>query len=364
MRIHPVQGSCPPARRAVVRTAAALVAATGLLLGGASAAGATTQATAAPGLAGKAATATMVPIEKNAFMPPALTVTEGQIVTWTNEDDVPHTVTTTSAPVTFDSGTFAKGKSFSYTFTQPGTYHYYCAVHPDMTGEVTVLAKGAAAGPAAKVKPTAPKGDDMAGMDHGNTAGMASEKPAAPSAPAPAAPPAADPVSGAMNPLLAHLQNAHFSRGPGQQVQDISEFDTWLNSHQALFRMMLDPEVGPSSALGTAPMTSVFLQHMDAAHWHRSPMGQANDIADFDSWNKSHLAMFRMMLDPFVGKSSALDTSPGTSVFLQHMDAAHWNKSLNGQATDIIDDSPGWTASHQAMIQMMAGALSSGGSGH
>jgi hypothetical protein len=106
------------------------------------------------------------------------------------------------------------------------------------------------------------------------------------------------------------------------------------------------------------------MQHMDAAHWNRSPMGQANDISNFDSWNKAHIALFRMMLDQFVGKSSALGTSPGTSVFMQHMDAAHWNKSLNGQATDIVDDFPGWVASHQAMIQMMAGSLSSGGSGH
>jgi plastocyanin len=341
MLTHPGQGSCPTARRAVVRTAAALAATTGLLLTGATAAGATTRAPTTSTASVKAAKPAMVPIKQNAFTPSTLTVTVDQKVTWTNEDDVPHTVTTTTAPVRFDSGTFAKGKSFTYTFTQPGTYKYYCAVHPDMTGEVAVLEKGAA-----------PKPDPMPGMSHGDTA-------------TPPAPPATqDPVSGAMNPFMAHLQSAHFNRGPGAQVQDISEFDAWLNTHQALVRMMLDPEVGPSSALGTAPMASVFMQHMDAAHWHRSPMGQANDIADFDSWNKAHLAMFRMMFDPFVGKDSAPGKAPGTSVFLAHMDAAHWNKSVNGQATDIVDDAPDWIASHQAMIQMMATSLATGGPGH
>ncbi|HEY2831915.1 MAG TPA: cupredoxin family copper-binding protein [Sporichthyaceae bacterium] len=331
----------------VPRTAAALVAATGLLLGGATAAGAMTHTASAPTLHTAAAKPAMVPIEKNAFMPSALTVTVGQAVTWTNEDDVPHTVTTTSAPVKFDSGVFAKGKSFTYTFTQPGLYKYYCAVHPDMTGTVTVADKGA----------PAPKPDqDMPGMAHETGAAPAAAPPAAP-----ATKPADDPISGAVNPFMAHMQSAHFSRGPGAQVQDIAEFDTWLKTHEALFRMMLDPEVGPSSALGQAPMAGVFMQHMDAAHWNRSPMEQASDISNFDTWNKSHLAMFRMMLDPFVGKNSALGAAPGTGVFMQHMDAAHWSKSVNGQVTDIVDDAPTWISSHQAMLQMMATSLASGG---
>jgi plastocyanin len=326
-------------------------------------------ATPVAAIAPSASAAKHVMIQGYAYSPAALTVAVGDTVTWTNMDQAPHTVTVTSGPVKFASPTLQKGQSFTYTFTKPGTYQYYCAVHPDMTGTVTVQDKGAAPAPPAEVKPTTPKGaspgmnhGDMPGMGHGDQAAPAAGAPAQ----APAAPPAApeDPVSGAMNPFMAHMQSAHFSRGPGQQVQDIAELDTWLATHQALFRMMLDPEVGPSSTLGSTPMTSVFMQHMDAAHWHRSPMGQANDIANFDSWNKAHLAMFRMMLDPVVGKDSALGKAPGTGVFLAHMDAAHWNKSLNGQATDIVDDAPAWIASHQAMIQMMATSLASGGAGH
>jgi plastocyanin len=377
-------GSSRTARRAVVRTATALVATAGLILSGATAAGAMTHTASTPTATTTAAKPAQVPIAKNMFTPADLTVSVGQAVVWTNEDAAPHTVTTTSAPVKFDSGAFGQGKSWSYTFAQTGTYKYYCAVHPDMVGTVTVV--NAPAAPATPAKPTKAKvhkakvhkaavtppaaGDSMPGMSGGDNA--------APTAPnghnsmpsmdmgktQSARPAADDPISGAYNPFMQHLEYAHFNRGPGAQVQDISEFDQWLVNHEKLFRMMLEPEVGPSSSLGTAPVASTFMQHMDAAHWNRSPMGQANDISNFDSWNKAHIALFRMMLDQFVGKSSALGTSPGTSVFMQHMDAAHWNKSINGQATDIVDDFPAWVASHQAMAQMMAGSLSSGGSGH
>ncbi|MGW1627299.1 cupredoxin domain-containing protein, partial [Streptomyces sp. NPDC002172] len=74
------------------------------------------------------------------FAQPALTVKVGQTVKWVNEDTAPHTVTTTSGPAKFDSGTLNKGDSWSYTFTKAGTYKYYCAVHPDMTASITVVA--------------------------------------------------------------------------------------------------------------------------------------------------------------------------------------------------------------------------------
>jgi plastocyanin len=385
-------GSSRTAHRAVLRTAAALVATAGLILSGAAAAGAMTHAASTPSTTiatTAAAKPAQVPIAKNMFTPAELTVSVGQAVVWTNEDAAPHTVTTTSAPVKFDSGAFGQGKSWSYTFTQTGVYKYYCAVHPDMVGTVTVVNAPATPAKPAKAKvhrakvhkaaaTPAAAGESMPGMGSGDNAAPTaangnnaktphsdSSMPGMNMEHSPSARPAADdPISGAYNPFMQHLEYAHFNRGPGAQVQDISEFDQWLANHQKLFRMMLDPEVGPSSALGTAPVASTFMQHMDAAHWNRSPMGQANDISNFDSWNKAHLALFRMMLDQFVGKSSALGTSPGTSVFMQHMDAAHWNKSLNGQATDIVDNFPAWVASHQAMIQMMAASLSSGGSGH
>ena len=72
------------------------------------------------------------------FSPAALTIRSGSKVTWTNMDTAPHTVTIDSGPVKFSSPTLQKGDSFTYTFTTPGTYSYYCAVHPDMTAKVIV----------------------------------------------------------------------------------------------------------------------------------------------------------------------------------------------------------------------------------
>ena len=60
----------------------------------------------------------------------------GSTVTVTNDDSVTHTWTATGGA--FNSGPLAPGASFSFTFTQPGTYNYLCTIHTFMTGTVTV----------------------------------------------------------------------------------------------------------------------------------------------------------------------------------------------------------------------------------
>ena len=90
--------------------------------------------------AGPAAAATQqVMMQGYAFSPAALTVRVGDTVTWIQHDEAPHDVVTTSAPVAFRSPQLSAGQSWSYTFQQPGTYQYYCSVHPDMRASVTVL---------------------------------------------------------------------------------------------------------------------------------------------------------------------------------------------------------------------------------
>ncbi|MGQ0467787.1 MAG: cupredoxin domain-containing protein [Sporichthyaceae bacterium] len=370
--------------------ATALVAGTGLLLTGAGSAAAAEQPANAPASISPAAyagtiafnapsakaAATKVPIEKNAFTVKDLTVAVGQVVTWTNLDTKPHSVNTTKAPERFDSPLFKQGESWSYTFKTVGAYDYYCAVHPDMLGKVTVVEKAAppAKSPKAK-KPKAEKPAESAAKPAASEAESAhsmhgdNDKSAAPAgtsdngAPAAAAPqyaPAADPASGAVDPFMKHLEVAHFQRTPAGQAQDIAEFDSWAKAHQALFRTMLDYEVGRNSVAGGAPALGTFLQHMDAAHWNTSPMEQASAIANFDSWNKSHLAMFRQMFDGEVGRSSALGSAPGIGVFMQHLDAAHWNQSANEQANAIADDPAEWTSSHGALFQAMLASFGSG----
>ena len=88
--------------------------------------------------AANAASAAQVVIDNFAYSPAMLTVAVGAKVTWTNRDDVPHTVTSTSKPRSLDSPTLDTDESFAHVFSKPGTYEYYCAVHPKMTGRVIV----------------------------------------------------------------------------------------------------------------------------------------------------------------------------------------------------------------------------------
>ena len=71
------------------------------------------------------------------FGPQELKVKAGTTVTWTNEDDMPHTVV---SPNTFRSKVLDTEGAYSFTFTAPGTYKYFCSLHPHMTGTVVVEA--------------------------------------------------------------------------------------------------------------------------------------------------------------------------------------------------------------------------------
>jgi plastocyanin len=77
-----------------------------------------------------------VKIDNFSFGPQELTVAVGATVTWTNRDDIPHTVV--SADGVFKSKARDTDEKFSYTFTKAGTYSYYCSVHPKMTGKIVV----------------------------------------------------------------------------------------------------------------------------------------------------------------------------------------------------------------------------------
>jgi len=78
----------------------------------------------------------VIGIEHFAFGERTLTVPIGTTVTWVNHDEEPHTVT--SAERLFASPGLDAGESFSYRFSAPGTYVYFCALHPHMTARVVV----------------------------------------------------------------------------------------------------------------------------------------------------------------------------------------------------------------------------------
>ena len=71
------------------------------------------------------------------FGPQELKVKAGTTVTWTNEDDIPHTIVSIS---NFRSKALDSDDKFSFTFTTPGTYKYFCSLHPHMTGTIVVEA--------------------------------------------------------------------------------------------------------------------------------------------------------------------------------------------------------------------------------
>lgn len=78
----------------------------------------------------------VVKIDNFTFGPSALTVTVGATVTWINQDDIPHTVVATDQ--SFKSKVMDTDDRFSFTFTRPGEFAYFCSLHPHMVGKVIV----------------------------------------------------------------------------------------------------------------------------------------------------------------------------------------------------------------------------------
>ena len=105
------------------------------LLGGVFAAALALALVAAPGAW---AADLAVKIDNFTFSPQRLTVKAGTTVTWTNEDDIPHTVT--SSEKKFKSKVLDTDNVFSFTFTTAGTFEYFCSLHPHMTGTIVVEA--------------------------------------------------------------------------------------------------------------------------------------------------------------------------------------------------------------------------------
>jgi plastocyanin len=79
-----------------------------------------------------------VKIDNFTFGPATLTVGVGVTVTWVNNDDIPHTVVATDRA--FKSHVMDTDEKFSFTFTKPGEYSYFCSLHPHMVGKVVVKA--------------------------------------------------------------------------------------------------------------------------------------------------------------------------------------------------------------------------------
>ena len=82
--------------------------------------------------------AVTVAIDSFAFDPPTVTVPAGATVTWVNHDDIPHLVAADDR--SFKSPPMDTDDRYAMTFAKPGTYAYFCTLHPHMTGTVVVTA--------------------------------------------------------------------------------------------------------------------------------------------------------------------------------------------------------------------------------
>jgi plastocyanin len=96
------------------------------------------QDVAVPAVRKAVAPANEVVIDDFRFGPAQLTVPVGTKVVWTNDDSDPHTVTSETDPKLLKSPPLDTGDSFSFTFDKPGTYRYFCSIHPHMQGIVVV----------------------------------------------------------------------------------------------------------------------------------------------------------------------------------------------------------------------------------
>jgi len=97
------------------------------------------------GAAGGPTSVSIVPgsssLTTDAYSPNPVQVSTGATVTWTNDDSQPHTATSgenTTPDGTFDSGVMAPAATFEHTFTEAGEYPYFCLLHPNMVGTVSV----------------------------------------------------------------------------------------------------------------------------------------------------------------------------------------------------------------------------------
>ncbi len=90
----------------------------------------------AAGAAPSPPAAAEISIDNFTFSPPVLTVKVGTTVTWTNRDDIPHAVASNTD--TFKSKALDTGDKFSFTPSKPGTYSYFCSIHPKMVGKIVV----------------------------------------------------------------------------------------------------------------------------------------------------------------------------------------------------------------------------------
>jgi plastocyanin len=228
-----------------------------------------------------------VAIQNYAFAPAALSVPVGTTVVWTNKDVAPHTVTISSGPVKFTSPNMNTGDTFTYTFTTPGTYSYYCAVHPNMVATLTVTG----------VPTTPPPPPSTTSAPPPTTATV---PPTSMTMPPPTGAGTCL-VSGVLDPFIAHVNAGHLGESPGQQVQDILNLNQYVLTHTELIKNMLDPLTNGGLVNVLSGILTPFVAHVDAGHLSESLGQQVQDITNLNQYVLTHTELIKNMLAPLTG---------------------------------------------------------------
>lgn len=215
------------------------------------------------------------------FSPAELTVNVGDAVTWTNHDQAPHNVVISDGPEKFTSPLLQTGQSFTYTFAKPGTYSYYCSVHPDMTAKVTVTGGGTPP-PTTNPPTTNPPTSD----------------------PTTPAPPASCVPKAALQPLIDHVRAAHLQTSPITQVTEILNTDQYVKTHTVLLDQMLLPVFNGSGDQAVKDALSPLIAHIKAAHLEESLFQQVTDLLNVDQYIKTHTVMLEQVLTPLLNQAT------------------------------------------------------------
>ena len=314
----PAEESAPPSARRVRSAwliATAVLALAGLLFSLASMQAGKTQTSALPsnlqanpvavGLYNKLAdtSATQaksyaVKIQNYAYSPATITVAVGDTITWTNYDTAPHTVTVSDGPVKFNSPNLEQGQTFSYTFTQAGTYNYYCAVHPDMKASVTVTAAETTA-PSTSTVPTTSEPTSSMSMPSSPSSATTSES-SSMSMPSTTSGSTTCVSKDMLSAFWAHIESAHLEQSPLQQVQGLLDTDNYVKLHTVWLEQVLKPLMDGTAQQVGADTLSAFWAHIESAHLDQSPMQQVQGLLDLDNYVKLHTVWLEQVLKPTI----------------------------------------------------------------
>lgn len=115
-------------------------------------------------------------------------------------------------------------------------------------------------------------------------------------------------------PFIDHLNTAHFERSPLQQAKDLLMVDQYVLTHTVLAEAILAPLVPTAEGVVTP-----FIDHLDSAHLERSPIQQAKDLADLDDYTLTHTVLVESMLAPLLsGEGCAGPNAPAPTPMPPH----------------------------------------------